>query len=90
MSTLPDMKAEAVVQHWMSMKQYMQHHLDELRENQISHKNVTQQELAVNEPWYLCVVAQTRALIKMADDNLVLARKEKAIVAKFTTTQDFQ
>jgi hypothetical protein len=87
MSTLPDMKAEAVVQHWKSMKQYMQHHLDELRENQISHKNPTQQELAIQEPWYVATVAQTRAMMKTADDNLVQARREQAIVSKFTTIQ---
>ena len=81
------MKAELVVNHWKSMKVYMQHHLDELREHQLAHKNATQKELALHEPWYVAVVAQTTAMIKTADDNLVQARREQAIVSKFTTIQ---
>jgi hypothetical protein len=87
MSTIADMKAEVAVQHWASMKKFIEHHMTELRENQMVHKNVTQRALALEEPWYKSVLETTKILHKMVCDEEVNARKEKAIVNKFTTIQ---
>jgi hypothetical protein len=87
MATLPDMKAQMVVDHWKSMKAYIQHHLDELHETHLSHKNVTQRALALEEPWFKALVESTKLFLSHADEHLVQARKEQAIVTKFTKTQ---
>ena len=87
MSTMPDVKAQMAVEHWKSMRKFIQHHLDELRDTQLANKNVTQRALALEEPWYKALVEATIVLLKHTDSELVQARKEQAIVSKFTTIQ---
>lgn len=63
-------KAQVAVDHWQSMKTFIQYHIDELNSRG-------------RHQWLMPVIETTKIFLKQAEKELELAQKELAVMKKY-------